>query len=269
MILFLIFLYFYMDGFFLTKRELTQINTMNSSQFVSSEKFNDFKINKVFFLIVDALRYDFIVPKQNSDDNVSRFTIIQQLLEENSSQCFLASFRADPPTTTSQRLRGLMTGSLPTFVEIGSNFQSPAVVEDSLIQQWRASGKRLAFLGDDTWESLFPNQFDPSFPFDSFNTRDIDTVDEGILQHIWEIYPGGQSGGWDVLIAHFLGVDHIGHTYHAHHPLMSERLELMNAVLERAIKELPEDALLVLMGDHGMTDEGEHGPISTPPPPLC
>jgi GPI ethanolamine phosphate transferase 3 subunit O len=264
-ILFLISLYLYLDGFFLTKRELSQTSTINSSNFGSSEQFPHLRIQKVFFLIVDALRYDFVVPKKNCDQCASKLTIIHRLLEQNASQCFLAAFRADPPTTTSQRLRGLMTGSLPTFVEIGSNFQSTAVLEDSLIQQWRSDGKRLALLGDDTWELLFPNQFEHSFPFDSFNTRDIDTVDNGILDHLWELYPTNRSPGpgWDILIAHFLGVDHIGHTFHAHHPLMGERLELMNEVLEKAIEALPDDALLVFMGDHGMTDQGEHG--VTPP----
>jgi phosphopentomutase len=38
-----------------------------------------------------------------------------------------------------------------------------------------------------------------------------------------------------------------------------QRLHLMNNILEKVIEGLPEDALLVLMGDHGMTLEGEHG----------
>jgi hypothetical protein len=30
---------------------------------------------------------------------------------------------------------------------------------------------RLVFMGDDTWATLFPTQFDIAYPFDSFNTR--------------------------------------------------------------------------------------------------
>ena len=30
---------------------------------------------------------------------------------------------------------------------------------------------RLVFLGDDTWDSLFPTQFHVNLPFDSFNTK--------------------------------------------------------------------------------------------------
>jgi hypothetical protein len=57
-----------------------------------------------------------------------------------------------------QRLKGLTTGSLPTFVDVSSNFGSYAVTEDNIIDQLRESaGKRVVFAGDDTWMSLFPN----------------------------------------------------------------------------------------------------------------
>ena len=29
----------------------------------------------------------------------------------------------------------------------------------------------IVYMGDDTWEALFPGQFTVSIPFDSFNTR--------------------------------------------------------------------------------------------------
>jgi GPI ethanolamine phosphate transferase 3 subunit O len=261
-LLFLLSLYFYLDGFFLTKREISDINTFNCMQWSDDHKASMHstssspKFQKVFIFLIDALRYDFILSNNNSTFH-SPFSTIHQLLHSNSSQCFFAGFRGDPPTTTSQRLRGIMTGSLPTFIEIGSNFQSTAVLEDSLIKQWNLSGKQLSMLGDDTWISLFPNQFRHAHPFDSFNTRDIDTVDDGIQKYLWDYLH--RTHDWDILIAHFLGVDHIGHTFHAHHPLMMQRLHLMNNILEKVIEGLPEDALLVLMGDHGMTLEGEHG----------
>lgn len=41
------------------------------------------------------------------------------------------------------------------------------------------------FMGDDTWESLFPKSFYRSLPFPSFNVKDLHTVDDGILQHLY------------------------------------------------------------------------------------
>lgn len=40
-------------------------------------------------------------------------------------------------------------------------------------------------MGDDTWESLFPKSFHRSLPFPSFNVKDLHTVDDGILQHLY------------------------------------------------------------------------------------
>ena len=62
-----------------------------------------------------------------------------------------------------------------------------------------------------------------------------------------------------LFITHFLGVDHIGHTHHAYHPLMATRIQMMDQVMMEVINTLPDDAILFLMGDHGMTDAGEHG----------
>lgn len=47
------------------------------------------------------------------------------------------------------------------------------------------AGKRVVFMGDDTWESLFPKKFHRSLPFPSFNVKDLHTVDNGILQHLY------------------------------------------------------------------------------------
>lgn len=48
-----------------------------------------------------------------------------------------------------------------------------------------SEGKRVVFMGDDTWESLFPKKFHRSLPFPSFNVKDLHTVDDGILRHLY------------------------------------------------------------------------------------
>ncbi|KAG4378451.1 hypothetical protein GLYMA_17G043102v4 [Glycine max] len=47
---------------------------------------------------------------------------------------------ADPPTTSLQRLKGLTTGGLPTFVDVGNSFSAPAIVEDNFINQLVQNG---------------------------------------------------------------------------------------------------------------------------------
>lgn len=64
---------------------------------------------------------------------------------------------------------------------------------------------------------------------------------------------------WDVIIAHFLGVDHVGHTFGSNHPAMSKKMSELDAVLKKVIEKVDEDTMLLVMGDHGMTEDGNHG----------
>lgn len=192
------------------------------------------RFNKTVVLIIDALRHDFAahnttvaasgseLPYQN------KFTSIHELLTKKSSHSRLLKFVADPPTTTMQRLKGLTTGSLPTFVDAGANFHTSEITEDNWIDHLLRQNKRITFLGDDTWLSLFPNRFHREYPFPSFNVQDLDTVDNGVLEHL---VPELRRHDWDVLIAHFLGVDHCGHRYGPNHPEMTRKLEQMDQML--------------------------------------
>ncbi|KAG4942356.1 hypothetical protein JHK85_047002 [Glycine max] len=123
---------------------------------------------------------------------------------------------ADPPTTSLQRLKGLTTGGLPTFVDVGNSFSAPAIVEDNFINQ----------------------------------------VDNGCIEHLLlSLY----EEDWDVLIAHFLGVDHAGHIFGVDSTPMIEKLEQYNTILESGPGSSHENTMLVVMGDHGQTLNGDHG----------
>lgn len=134
----------------------------------------------------------------------------------------------DPPTTTMQRINGLTTGSLPTFIDVGSNFASSEINEDNIIDQVLSNNKSVVFMGDDTWVKIYPDRFVRSYPYDSFNVWDLDTVDKGVKLHL---FPELQKNDWSLLIAHFLGIDHCGHRYGMNHPEMARKLGEMNDVL--------------------------------------
>ncbi|KAH1201031.1 Protein NRT1/ PTR FAMILY 4.5 [Glycine max] len=157
---------------------------------------------------------------------------------------------ADPPTTSLQRLKGLTTGGLPTFVDVGNSFSAPAIVEDNFINQ------KVVMMGDDTWTQLFPHHFERSYPYPSFNVKDLHTVDNGCIEHLLlSLY----EEDWDVLIAHFLGVDHAGHIFGVDSTPMIEKLEQYNTILESGPGSSHENTMLVVMGDHGQTLNGDHG----------
>ncbi|KAJ8552035.1 hypothetical protein K7X08_028478 [Anisodus acutangulus] len=168
-------------------------------------------------------------------------------------------------STSLQHLKGLTTGGLPTFIDVGNSFGAPAIIEDNLIYQMAKNGKRVVMMGDDTWVQLFPHHFNISHPFPSFNVKDLDTVDNGCIEHL---FPYLYNEDWDVLIAHFLGVDHAGHIFSVDSTEMIEKLDQYNGVLEKVVDVLEsqsgpgglhENTLLLVMGDHGQTINGDHG----------
>ena len=207
---------------------------------------NPKRVSKAILVLIDALRYDFASERLP--------TVQMHLKETTRSRLFV--FEADPPTTTLQRLKALVTGGMPTFVDVGSNFDSDKLAEDNIIHQLSANGRSIVMMGDDTWTNLFPDSFNKSFPFPSFNVKDLHTVDEGVLEHL---VPEIKAGDFDVLIAHFLGVDHIGHRYRAGHPAMVPKLAQLDAAVANVIEEMTDDTVLLVFGDHGMTSDGNHG----------
>lgn len=222
--------------------------------------------DRAVIIIIDALRYDFTVPSHRfSTESQPKFyldnlPILHQTASSSPANAFLLPFIADPPTSTLQRLKGLTTGTLPTFIDIGSNFAGTAIEEDNILSQLKDAGKTIVHLGDDTWHSLFPGYFDPNMtrPYDSFNVWDLHTLDNGVIQHVMPLLEQSPPQ-WDIVFGHFLGVDHAGHRYGPDHPAMAEKLRQMNDVIQQIIDRLDDQTLLVIMGDHGMDAKGDHG----------
>eukprot|EP00898_Chlorokybus_atmophyticus_P006301 jgi/Chlat1/6672/Chrsp49S06156 len=219
--------------------------------------------DKVVLLIIDALRYDFAVSESNDTRAwLGRMPIFEQLMQHSSATAMF-KFIADPPTTTMQRLKGLTTGGLPTFIDVGSSFGAPAITEDNIIQQLRSNNKLITMMGDETWMDLFPQQFTTASPFPSLNVKDLHTVDDGVEAALFPALQRAQD--WDLLIAHFLGVDHVGHTFGVDAVPMTAKLEQMNRDVVSLLRGhghalgMHENTLLVVMGDHGQTLHGDHG----------
>ena len=53
-------------------------------------------------------------------------------------------------------------------------------------------------------------------------------MDNGVIEHL---IPEIKTKDWDVLIGHFLGVDHCGHKFGPNHPEMASKLTQMDTVL--------------------------------------
>lgn len=257
-------IYLFVGGFLLVRLEVNRTSSCLDDLYPRQEPERDFcrgqpRFHKAVLVIIDALKIDFARFDPNNTSPrpyENKLPVLEETVAAKPSHSRLYPFRADPPTTTMQRIKGFTTGSLPTFIDVGNNFASSAILEDNLIQQLGQVGKRVVFMGDDTWENLYPKRFHRSLPFPSFNVKDLHTVDDGILHNIYTTLEGDD---WDVLVAHFLGVDHCGHRFGPDHPAMADKLTQMDGVIRSVMRRLQNDTLLVVMGDHGMTDTGDHG----------
>lgn len=112
------------------------------------------------------------------------------------------------------------------------------------------------FLGDSTWTDLYPKRFLRQYSYPSFDIFDLDTVDNAIN----EVLPDElKQNDWSLLIAHYLGVDHCGHKYGPMHTEMARKLNEMNTMIEKVIDQIDDETTLFVIGDHGMTNTGDHG----------
>ena len=77
-----------------------------------------------------------------------------------------------------------------------------------------------------------------------------------------KIYEEISRDDWTVVIAHTLGVDHCGHRYGPENSEMALKLRQMDELVYNLTLLMDDDTILFVMGDHGMTKNGDHGMIN-------
>ena len=205
--------------------------------------------DKLVLVIIDALRYDFVLSPS------SPMSFVREMLDNGSARCFTA--QAHAPTVTLPRIKALTTGTVPAFFDMVTQLGSPALRQDSLVSQLVVASWRIVFYGDDTWIKLFPDSFLRQEGTVSFFVTDFTEVDNNVTRHLPRELA---SRDWDVMILHYLGLDHIGHTYGTRSELIIHKLREMDEILSRIFVELRrERSLLLALGDHGMSVTGSHG----------
>ncbi|KAJ1657428.1 major facilitator super transporter protein [Dispira simplex] len=271
-------LYLFIQGFFPYKRIIPGFATPDNAQdfygdhvsgpWVNTSSSVPTPYDRLVVMVVDALRYDFVYSAQ-----FSAMAFTQQLITSRRALAYIA--RATPPTVTMPCLKAITTGSTPNFLDAVLNIAendptaSLASQDNWLWQFQHRRGKRLVLYGDDTWLRLFPDTFVRHDGTSSFYVSDIVEVDHNVTRHLVEEM---NSSNWDVMILHYLGLDHVGHLDGPRSPLMAPKQREMDQVVEYLYTELLRSdrerlardphtgpTLFVLLGDHGMNDGGNHG----------
>jgi len=213
-------------------------------------------------MVVDALRSDFVYA------NSSNFAFTQSLIRSGAAVPFTG--HASAPTITMPRVKAITTGSVPSFVDLVLNFaesdtSSTLEGQDSWLAQLKAKRSgTLVMYGDDTWLRLFPGFFHRADGTTSFFVSDFTEVDRNVTRHI----PAElQNDDWSAMTLHFLGLDHIGHKTGPRGPNMPAKQAEMDGVVREIYTAMEQhehlrSCLLVLLGDHGMNEGGNHGASS-------
>ncbi|KAH3745485.1 GPI ethanolamine phosphate transferase 2 [Pelomyxa schiedti] len=224
---------------------------------------NEPAFDRMVFMVVDALRSDFLFnPK-------SKMSFTHSLISSGNGYSYVA--HAQPPTVTMPRLKALTGGVVPMFMDVLLNLDSPSMTSPNWVNELAARHKKVLFYGDDTWLRLFPGTFTRSEGTTSFFVTDYKTVDDNVTRNVVSEL---SHDDWDVMILHYLGVDHIGHLQGPNSPLMGPKLMEMDDVVKTIYEAITEQdklhcnaskcphTLLVLVSDHGMNEIGNHGGTS-------
>ncbi|KAK4884962.1 hypothetical protein RN001_001233 [Aquatica leii] len=219
---------------------------------------NDIKINvddvykaqadRIVVVVIDALRMDFVTNK-NLPFITSTF---------HKDGCML-DVHVHSPTVTLPRIKALTTGRVPQFFDVVLNLASTEVLNDSVLHRAKQAGKRIIFYGDDTWVNLYPNMFERYEGVSSFFVNDYTEVDNNVTRNVEKEL---NNNDWDLMLLHYLGLDHIGHVYGPFSHLVENKLLEMDNIVKTIYQKTQsheKKTLIFVTGDHGMKDSGGHG----------
>ena len=271
---------FYFKGLFMTKKELT-----NKSEVPAGWNETE-PPKKVIMMLVDALREDFVEFERDTKSEFNKLKmkhyldysesvykgqkieLFANLLLDEPQNTILLPMESEMPTVTTARIKSILTGGLSSFFEIKEDFAHDLIPEDNVLHQIKnfanATGqhKEVVFTGDHIWLDMVGFYFDKEQHYPSFNIRDLDTNDRNVHRDLLRILkePGvNNTRNFDLLVCHLLGIDHAGHTFNANHSEIERKVVETEAIIQDVIEAMDQDTVLLLYGDHGMTNDGNHG----------
>ncbi|XP_011503048.1 PREDICTED: GPI ethanolamine phosphate transferase 2 [Ceratosolen solmsi marchali] len=213
-------------------------------------------IKKLIIMVIDAFRWDFI-----SGHNSNETMPITHTLLKNKTGCMYKT-KVNIPTVTMPRIKAMMTGSIPNFIDIVLNLGANEITTDNILLQIKNQGHNIVFYGDDTWVKLFPSMFHRYEGTNSFYVNDFTEVDSNVTRNmVMEL----NKNDWSIMILHYLGLDHIGHISNPFSSLIKPKLQEMDEIIGTIQSYVTksnkknEPTLFLVSGDHGMKDSGGHG----------
>ncbi|RQM28648.1 hypothetical protein B5M09_006071 [Aphanomyces astaci] len=251
-----------MSGFFGLDMDMLEINLTTAAPSSSSSDSNDDRgpslpkgaFDRLVFVVIDALRADMVLGNaaiNHHGEDLSLFMpYTAHLATSDLTVAYVA--QAGVPTVTMPRLKALTTGKQPAFIDVLRNFNSKALDDDNIMRTLHQATS-------------------------GFFTTDTIFVDSNVTRHLHEeldpTMAHSNSRDWDVLVLHYLGVDHVGHMDGPHSSSMRHKLGEMDAVVRSIHNAIRAQDIVRQTSNNqqqpdgcrglvGMTNTGNHGGAS-------
>ncbi|KAA8546734.1 hypothetical protein F0562_003163 [Nyssa sinensis] len=186
--------------------------------------------DRLVLMVIDGLPAEFVLGKDGQPPSrafMEAMPYTQSLLANGMAIGYHA--KAAPPTVTMPCLKAMMSGAIGGFLDVAFNFNTQALLDDNLIDQFFRIGWKVVMLGDETWLKLFPGLFTRHDGVSSFYVKDTIQVDQNVSRHLGDEL---NRTDWNLLILHYLGLDHVGHIGGRNSVLMGPKLKEMDEVVK-------------------------------------
>ncbi|XP_043697472.1 GPI ethanolamine phosphate transferase 2-like isoform X1 [Telopea speciosissima] len=197
--------------------------------------------DQLILMVVDGLPAEFVLGKDDQPPTkamIEAMPYMQSLLSNGMAVGYHS--KAAPPTVTMPRLKAMVSGAIGGFLDVAFNFNTQALLDDNILGQFYDIGWKMVMHGDETWLKLFPGLFTRYDGVSSFYVKDTVEVDRNVSRHLEAEL---STDNWNLLILHYLGLDHVGHTGGRSSNLMIPKLKEMDEIIKmiHMSKILPKD----------------------------
>ncbi|XP_061352050.1 GPI ethanolamine phosphate transferase 2-like isoform X3 [Gastrolobium bilobum] len=205
-----------------------------------------FSYDRLILMVIDGLPAEFVLGKKGQPPSkafLEAMPYTQSLLVNGMAVGYHAIAAA--PTVTMPRLKAMVSGAIGGFLDVAFNFNTQAYFDDNLLAQFSKIGWKMVMHGDDTWLKLFPGLFARHDGVSSFFVKDTTQVDQNVSRHLDDEL---SRDDWNFLAWIMLDIL-VGAT-------------VVKKIHVNSLQNLENDqgkTLLVVVSDHGMTENGNHG----------
>ncbi|KAL4465659.1 hypothetical protein ABPG73_012722 [Tetrahymena malaccensis] len=234
--------------------------------------------SRLIFLIIDGMTYDFVdnrikdIPftqQGKCDIHVHQIKILNELLDSNPKSVIFQRMQIENPSITGVKLSTILTGINPAVLSKRIDKEEPNKKEqfDSLLYQVGNSPKlqkNYGFLTVSVYDFIGQWLNINQFAFDHFLStyEELKESDEKKFEEYIKII---QSNQYDTLFIYEGLLDEIEHFEGQHTPNVLDAQKHIDKIITEIIKNMDDDAILIIASDHGKNEDGGHNPLDNNP----